>query len=469
MKVMMIQIPHFYDNSSRIPAAYPLGIGYLASTLKDVHDAVPMDLWIENANIDKAMRMIAQNVPDVFCVSVYSTQYPYFRELVLALRNAYPHIKIIAGGPGATFSYKTLLEKTPVDFCVIGEGEMTLMELLANMNNPGDIAGIAYKKDNRLFLTARREQIADLDALPLPDRNFFDMERYVSNSMKAQVIFKKMRTTNIIAGRGCPYKCTFCSKTFSGIRLRSVGKIIEEIELLKNIYKITAMEFNDELVVINKKRIMDLCASLKGLDIKWGCQGRIDAVDEETVRAMKAAHCSYIGYGVESSTQTILDSMKKQIRAADAIPVIKMTAATGVKPIVQYMYGFPGEDDVSIENTYEFFKAIDHPYIGFTTTPLPGTELYDSALSRKLIADEEGYLMRIAAGYNVSAPIVNMTSFSDEEFISKKNALMKRVNRLYYGKHPAQFIQEMFKILRWRITFLFSNPRGFLRKLRGQR
>ena len=468
MKVMMIQIPHLYGVNSRPPTIYPLGIGYLASVLKGHHELVPMDLWAENANIDKAMRMIAKDVPDVFCISVYSTQYPYFKELARAIKAAYPNTKIIAGGPGATFSYRTFLEKTHSDFCVIGEGEITLKELLANMDNPEDVEGIAYKKGDRVFLTKRRKQMADIDTLPLPDRNFFDIEHYITNNIKMRGSFKKSRVANIIAGRGCQYSCTFCSKTFYGVRLRSVAGITKEVENVKRAYNINAIDFNDELVVVGKKRIMELCASLKKLDVKWGCQGRIDLVDEEILKAMKGANCLYIGYGVESFTQEILDNMKKQIRVEDIIPVIKMTNSIGLKPIVQYMYGFPGEDDSSIERTYEFFKAIDHPYFGFTTTPLPGTELYDSALSRKLIVDEEEYLMKITAGYNLFAPTVNMTSFGDEEFISKKIALSRKVNQNYYIRHPVKFVNSAIRTI-WQIAvFQFFNPKSRLRNLKAR-
>ena len=410
-------------------------------------------------------KMIDKKVCDIFCISVYSTQYPYFKELVARLKEKYPGRKIIAGGPGATFSYEIFLKRTLTDFCVIGEGEITLEELLRNMDRPEVVNGIAYKRQGQVFLTEERSQIADLDKLPLPDRDFFDMERYLANNMVMPGPFKKLRATNIIAGRGCPYNCAFCSKTFYGSRLRSIEKIAEEIDYLKKSYGINAVEFNDELVIVGKKRTLELCVILKSAGVRWGCQGRINLVDEEMLKAIRGANCIYIGYGVESSTQRILDAMKKQVRSEDLVPVIKMTRRAGLTPVFQYMYGFPGEDDASIRSTYEFFKEIDHPYTGFTTMPLPGTEIYKMAVDKGLINDEEDYLKKITAGYNLLTPIVNLTGFSNEELVSKKAALIKSVNRCYYKKHPIKFLTWRLSDIGRLTQYMLSDPRRFFIKV----
>ena len=134
----------------------------------------------------------------------------------------------------------------------------------------------------------------------------------------------------------------------------------------------------------------------------------------------------YIGYGAESFSQKILDRMKKLIEVKDIISAIELTRKIGIKPVIQYMYGFPGEDDATISETKRFFKIIDHPFIGFTTTPLPGTVLYEEARQKGLIKDEEQYLTMLTAGYNREAPLVNMTGFTDEEFVLKKEALRAR-------------------------------------------
>jgi radical SAM superfamily enzyme YgiQ (UPF0313 family) len=429
-----------------------------------------MDLWIDNSNVDRALRLISKNVPDVFCISVYSTQYPYFKELVNRLKKTYPGIKIIAGGPGATFSYQVFLEKTPIDYCVMGEGEITLRELLSNINySPEGIPGLAHREKGQVVLNVKREQIADIDTLTLPDRNFFDIERYINNGGKAGGRFgKPQRITQILAGRGCPYKCTFCSKTFSGVRLRSIDKIEEEIAVLKKEYNIDMLDFSDELVVVNKKRTLELCESLKRIGIQWGCQGRLNLVDDEILKSMKDAQCVYIGYGVESFSQKILDRMGKHVKVETIIPAIEMTKRIGMKPLIQYMYGFPGEDDSSIERTIDFYRAIDQPYGAFTTTPIPGTKLYEEAMQKGLIKNEEDFLLHLESGYNRNLPLVNMTEFSEKEFVEKRTAMIKKINRAYYGKHPLIFARQLLGRFTSIMKMFFSSPALFTAKVKSR-
>ena len=464
MKVMMVQLPHFFEETKRAASNYPLGIGYLVSVLKNIHEISPLDLWIENAKVDKAIRLIeTKNVPDVFCISVYSTQYPYYKEFVSRFKEKYPYVPVVAGGPGASFSYQVLLEKTKTDYCVIGEGEVTLKELLDNLDSPGDVRGIALRNGDEVVVTSPRTQIKDLDSIPLPDRTFFDFERYTFNSSKERGGFK--RQGSLISSRGCPYNCTFCSKTFSGLRMRSIESMEREIGFLETEFKIEEIGFNDELVLLNKKRAIAICDMMKRHNLPWICQGRINHVDEEILQHLKDSGCKSVGYGVESYTQNILDKMKKGIRVEQIVPVIEMTKKYNIKPRIQYMYGFPGEDDESIENTYRFFKQINEPFIGMVTTPLPGSPLYDDVLARNLITDEEAYLMKLESGYNCQDPLINLTNFTDTDFVSKRYALGKRISRIYYRRHPLLYVRNEYSKFIFRIKMLCSNPTLFFSKL----
>ena len=437
MKVMMVQLPHFHNGVRRSPAVYPLGIGYLVSVLKGRHDLVPLDLWLEDVPMNRVFKLIDKTRPDVFCVSVYAAQYSYFKPFVAELKKRYPKKKIIAGGPGATFSYQVFLEKAAVDYCVLGEAENTLKELLENMESPGNVAGIAYKRGGKVVLTPKRAQISDLDTLPFPDRDFFDIERYISSYQASECgKFKGLRTLNLIAGRGCPYRCVYCSKTFSGFRMRSVSSIGEEIKTLKDKYGVQALDFNDELVIMNRKRSLDLCKVLKKSGLKWFCQGRINVMTREILGAMKEAGCESVGYGVEAYTQRILDSMKKEVSVKDIVPVIKMTREAGIEPRVQYMYALPGEDENSIKDTMRFFEEADLPYESVAVITFPGTELYEDVKKKKLISDEEKYLLNLDDGYTKDLPQVNLTGFSDKELISRKRNLKKTIDRKYFLRHP---------------------------------
>ena len=465
MKITLIQLPHFYEEgASRSPTIYPLGLGYIASALKaNGIEYEALDFWVGQTNVDDAIKIAGKSNCDVFGVSVYSTQYPYLKELTLGLKEKLPNIPIICGGVGATYSANIILKHTGADICVIGEGDETIVDLLRNMNNLGSVKGIVFKdKKGEIRQTEERPQIRDLGSISLPDRDIFDQERYTENHKK----FGGFRSIDILSGRGCPYKCNFCSLTFRGCRLRPIDDIVSEIGYVKDKYRVKHFSFDDELLVVSKKRMLELCEKIKPFHMKWRCQGRINLVDEEILIAMKEAGCERIGYGVESFSQSILDNMNKEIKTDIIIPVIDMTRRIGLDPIVQYMYGYPGENDETINATEKFFRKIDHTYVGFSTTPLPGSPLYKECLNKGIIKDEDGYLMNLTSGYNVLKPQVNLTEFSDQEFVEKRIMLARRVNAAYYEGHPLRKIKFGFNRAKHICTLAITTPSYFVKRVK---
>jgi anaerobic magnesium-protoporphyrin IX monomethyl ester cyclase len=457
MKVALIQLPHFYgESNSRPPECYPLGLGYISNVLTEQNiEHVGIDLWGLQYTESQALERIDFSPFDFIGISAYATQYKYLKNFSLALKKKYPEKPIICGGPGPTFSYEIVLKNTGVDVCVIGEGEITIIDLLENYGRFERVKGVAFLRDGRVLCTDRREQLKNLDLLDFPNRQLFDFEKIIetANSVRANSDMpalkdKPRRSADIIAGRGCPYQCNYCSKTFAGLRLRSIDNLVAEVIELKNKYKINHLQFNDELVLVNRNRSLKLCEELKKLNIKWSCQGRIDQVDREILVAMKEAGCLQIGYGVESVSQSILNNMNKRINAEMIVPVIKMTQEAGIEPIIQYMYGYRGENDQTIAATVKFFKEIDHPFVGFTTTLIPGTKLYQEGIQKGLIQDEEDYLLRLDSGYNLNGALINMTDFSDEEYLRKKRLLMMKVSHNYYRKKPWQYGKFIMNIIK---------------------
>jgi anaerobic magnesium-protoporphyrin IX monomethyl ester cyclase len=464
MKIALIQLPHFYGNGlSRPPECYPLGLGYISRHLTDnriQHEGV--DLWSLGYTEQEAIKKLDLSKFDFFGISAYSTQYKYLKNFSLLLKKRYPDTPILCGGPGPTFSCEVILKNTGVDVCVISEGEHTLVDLLQNFSRMEEVKGIAFQKNDRIIRTTAREPIADLDKIPFPDRSLFDFEKIINtaNAIHArhhrpELKKKPRRSADIIAGRGCPYSCNYCSKTFSGVRLRSIKNLVDEIQHLQSTYDVNHLQFNDELVLVGKKRSLELCNELKKLNITWSCQGRINQVDKEILTAMKEAGCIDIGYGVESISQSILDRMNKRQKAETILPVIKMTKEIGINPIIQYMYGYPGENDQTIAATIRFFKEIDHPFIGFTTTPIPGTTLYQECLQKGLIPDEEEYLLRLDSGYNIDGAMINMTEFSDQEFLAKKRRLMIIITHNYLIRRPLRYMMFGFDLVKRRLVAFF--------------
>lgn len=438
MKVLLINLPNRYQDKSRKEVFFPVGLGYIAGALiEEKHEVTVLDIYALDLPEEKVASIIRDAEFDVVGISAMSTQYKYTKWISSEIKKSHKDKKIILGWVLATHSAEIVLKTTDVDICVIDEGEHTIKELLASLDRLTGVRGIAYKNYGKVEVTPRRDQIKELGLLPRIPYEIFPMDIYIDSLSRCGVT-KKQRTINISCGRGCPYDCTFCSKSFFGTRLRPVKDIIEEIVFLKARYNIERIFFSDELLVINKARIMEICENIAPLKINWSCQGRINLVDEEILLRMKQSGCTAIGYGVESASQKILNAMNKRINVEKAEEIIKLTKKVGLTPIIQYTFGYPGEDRETIKNTIDFFDRIDESSIQLSPiTPLPGSKLWKYCVDNNIVQDEVAFMEKLEGGYMPDSPtMVNFTSFTNEELNRLRSWSENQIRLNYIKKHP---------------------------------
>ncbi|GAF78550.1 unnamed protein product, partial [marine sediment metagenome] len=282
-------------------------MGYIAQALYDMDCDVK--LWDIHA-YGHSQNDVAQAIKhldfDLVGVSAFSTQYAYTKWLARELKKHHPG-KIILGGALPTFNPSLILERTDIDICVIGEGDTTIKSVVRDIDHLERVRGIYFRKDGEIVANPPQDYIKDLDSIPFPSYDIFPTDVYFKHIGFFGIPAR--RTINLVTSRGCPYHCNFCSRTFTGVRLRSIDNIIEEIRLLKERFHIDSVFFCDELVLINQKRAYELCDKIRKLGILWGCQGRVNTVDLDLLKYMKSTGCVYVGYGIESGSQKILDSM----------------------------------------------------------------------------------------------------------------------------------------------------------------
>ncbi|MDD5687492.1 MAG: radical SAM protein [Elusimicrobia bacterium] len=440
MKILLVQTPHYYDGKSRIPTFFPIGLGYIARILLDAgYNVEILDIYAHQYNDEEVIQKLKEIDFDVIGISAMSTQYNYTKRLASQIRALNKTKKIIVGGALATFSAQTVLENTDVDICIVGEGEKTIVDLLENLENLSRVKGICFKENGKIIQTPLREYIKVLDTIPFPAYDLFSMELYVQRSFViGPKRALKMRTGHVICGRGCPFNCNYCSKVFKGLRLRSIDNIIEEIKYLKEKYQIRGIFFNDELVIVNKGRVYELCDKIAPLNLKWNCQGRVNMVDLKLLKYMKKAGCTSVGYGIESGSQRILDAMNKNVDIKQAEQAIKDTAKAGLYSNIQVMFGYPGETKETVQETIDFFRRADNPGDALSpVTPLPGTQLWCDTLKKRLIKDEKTLLEKLDGGYMPDAKVlINYTEFSNEEYDSLRKNAEKIIKRNYFARHP---------------------------------
>ena len=216
----------------------------------------------------------------------------------------------------------------------------------------------------------------------------------------------------------------------------SPQKIYEMIAGLKREFKLEEIYFGDELFLSSKSKFRELAPKLKSLNIPWAGQARVNLVDKEFLDMIKDTNCVGIGYGVESGSQKILDNMNKKITVKQIEFAMRYTQKLDIPIKVQLIFGYPGENEETVQETIDLFKRVDHPGRRFNViTPIPGSKLYDDCLTQGLITDEPGYLAAIEKGFGIGTVHVNFTHWPDDEIYPRKAAAEKKIRNNYYNKH----------------------------------
>ncbi|MDA7455169.1 B12-binding domain-containing radical SAM protein [Planktomarina temperata] len=434
ISVSLIQLPHDERSGTAI---FPLGLGYLARILRDIGVEINIiDAHAEQLSVEEVVERVNEFSPDFIGISALSTQYGIVKDFSNKIKKKNSDLPIILGAQLAHYSYNVVLNNTLVDVCVIGEGEITIQDLIYNFDTLNSVKGIAFRNESGTIVqNSARQRIKNPDIIPFPAWDLFNMDYYLTAGFFGS---NSKRTMNILASRGCPYSCTFCSLSFPNVTYRSSDNVIAEINELRRLYGIDGIIFSDELFVISKKRVLDFCEKIKPLGIEWGGQGRANVVDDdiEFLEKMKDAGAVYIGFGLESATDEILSNMMKKTSRVQNYNAVKSARSVGLKVVAQYMMGFPGESINSINETIEFFKELDYcpplgletqPFISLTTA-LPGSQLYVDCVKNGLIKNEDEYLEKITTGYFYNKDVVvNLTDFSDEELLGYKMAAEQEI------------------------------------------
>jgi len=257
-----------------------------------------------------------------------------------------------------------------------------LIKSLEKRIEPKDVLGLTYRVNGVIKRNPPRPPIKDLDSLPMPAYHLLPMERYVSEGL---------RYATVISSRGCPFECVFCSSSRicgKRWRARSTEKVVEEVQLLTDKYRVQSIEFVDDNFTLNRKRVKGICKEFvkRGIDLFWVCGSRVDSVNSELVSNLSKANCLLIYLGVESGSQRILDYMMKGITLSQSERAVRLAKRYGLEVAASFILGMPDETVSEIEDTIKFAIKLDPEFAQFTiATPYPGTELYDYALENNLL------------------------------------------------------------------------------------
>lgn len=337
----------------------PLGLAWLATALEREGLSVAIhDMQVDPISFEEAFGEQQPEILGISCTT--ATRFEAFHYAAEAKRRR-PDTLVVLGGPHATCAADDTLTNLPqFDVVVRGEGELSFPALagrfLSGSQDFTGIPGVSFRRDDRVIHNLPAERVRDLDTIGFPARHLLLNDLY-----KLKNEFIGGRACHVMATRGCPFKCTFCSAAeIWGRRItyRSPQHVVDELVYLRDEFGAEGFRFMDALITQRREYVHDLCEEIIHRDVvlPWECEVRADTIDEEVLGWMRKAGCYYIDIGAESANPEVLKRMKKQITPEQITGVLKLAHKMGIKTKVFFTFGHIGETYDQALETLAFIR-----------------------------------------------------------------------------------------------------------------
>jgi anaerobic magnesium-protoporphyrin IX monomethyl ester cyclase len=453
---------HFKRFENVASVQQPLGLAYLAAALeKNEHEVNIIDSAVLNYTDDQIISEVRRQSPDVIGITCVTPSYRRTLDLAAKLKKEL-ELPILIGGPHVTSVAEETMRNRCFDIAVLGEGDLSIIELVDTIQGKGDLSrveGIAYRRESELVTTPPRPYVEDLDSLPFPARSLLP---HLSKYKPTPSAYRSLPQATMITSRGCPYHCAFCDRSVFGnrYRARTAQNVVDEMELLINDYGVREIRFWDDTFNIDQQRVLAICEEIlkRKLDVTWTCLGRVNHMNENILETMAKAGCWQVDYGIESGSQVILNRIMKGQTLEMVERVVAMTHKAGIGVRGFFMLGLPGETESTMKDTIRFAKSLDLTSAVFhITTPFPGTELFKIATGTgelRLDASYDEYML----GFSEDIPYVprgltaqRMKDFQNiayREFYFRPSFLVKRILEIRSLRDVQRYTGAFFMVNR---------------------
>jgi radical SAM superfamily enzyme YgiQ (UPF0313 family) len=314
------------------------------------------------------------------------------------------------------------------EYVLLGEAEWTLLELVRALlreceRKPEHIPGVTFLQEatGEVFRTPSRPLLRDLDTLPLPARDLMDLQAYRTTWKSRHASF----SLNLIASRGCPYRCNWCARPIYGasFHIRSAESVAHEMSELKYTYGAEHLWFADDLFGLRPSWVMELADAVErcAASVPFKIQSRVNLITSETAAALRRAGCTEVWMGVESGSQKILDAMDKGTRVDQVCMAREHLRRQGIRAGYFLQFGYPGETWEDIQQTVQLVRQTRPDDIGVSVSyPLPGTKFYEQ------VREELGEKTNWMDSDDLS--VMFKGTYSDEFYRALRDALHAEVN-----------------------------------------
>jgi anaerobic magnesium-protoporphyrin IX monomethyl ester cyclase len=405
MKVTLIH-PPVYINKHGLTAlrpSLPLGLAYIAAVLRQdghqvsVIDALGLapeqmtpdgDIWWLGLSPAEIVARVPQDTQAIGLTSMWSYSWPIVRELIHELRKAFPALPIVCGGEHFTAVPDLSMEQAPIDYLVLGEGEETAIALFRALEMGLDVAvipGVVWRdREGKVTKNPRRDRIRNVDEIPWPAWDLFDVEAYSRNRLVSGIYFGK--TVPILATRGCPYQCSYCSSPNMWTTrwfARSPKDVVDEIEHYHQQYGAQNFPFQDLTAILKREWVVEFCREVetRGLKITWQLPAgtRSEVIDEEVARLLVRSGCRSLNFAPESGSERTRKHMRKMLTDERLFRAVHASVKAGLNVGCFFVLAYPTDEKEDMQATVRLARrlgraGVDDVSAGFFF-PLPSTEI----------------------------------------------------------------------------------------------
>ena len=412
----------------------PQNLGYLAQALleNDIeYDVLDMRL---NYTFSHLSRKINFFKPDLIGVTIVSLEYKKTYDLMTRIKTEYPEVKIVVGGPHITVLQNSVLEEcSAIDYGVVYEGEITLVELCQNGKSEKDVNGLIRRENGHIVTNRKREFQKNLDDLSFPTYVHFELKKYIN-----EIAFN--------SSRGCPYQCIFCPNKMitQKFRYRSAEHVVDEIEYwYTKGYRV--FNYDDDNFTLLMDRVYKICDEIERRrihDVELRCSNgiRADRVDRGLLKRMREVGFSYIAFGVDGGNNKMLRYNKKDETIEQIEQAIKDACELGFDVKIFMITGMPHETMDDIEDSLRLVQKYPIKRVILNNPiPYPGTELFEIIKKNDwFIKQPEEYLNYVTENENI--PVFQTPELTLEDRLTilkkcrkvEKDVTRKAVTRIYH-------------------------------------
>ena len=503
-------VPMWSDSGPLTP---PVGPAYLAASLRQAgHEARIVDGIGENPfqvtalfdnkvmalglRSEEIVERIADDTTLIGISCMFSQDWPEVRRLIQMARRRFPNVPIVAGGEHITAAATFTLDSTPeIDVCVIGEGEETIVELADALDRgasfdgipglllraaPGNGSNLLARNGSTTRSTGARTRIRNLDDIPRPAWDLVPIDNYLDNGLGYGVDLG--RSMPIIATRGCPYQCTFCSNPEMWTTrwyARNPDQVLDEIQTYQERYGATNFDFYDLTAIVKRTWIIEFTDRIRERQMTFTWQlpsgTRSEAIDEEVCRRLYESGCRNMSYAPESGSPEVLKRIKKVVKLDRLEASVLSAVKNGLNVKLNIIMGFPSESRKELGETVRFLarmgRAGVHDMSISLFSPYPGSELYHELRKSGRIPElSDEYFLSLCA-YKDFAQSISYTEGLSPRILNVYRVLgFLTFYGIQYAVRPARIVRLLRNLVqRKQESRLDKSLQDLARRMRGRR